>query len=90
MGRYINTDDLLKFAFGKRKGLIHTADIDKVPSAIIFCQDCKHYELDHWERLEQFGGIPLIVAHHICMKWSDGCKTDPNGYCFMGERKDDE
>lgn len=33
MGRLINTDDLMQYAFGNRKGLIHTADIDKVPSA---------------------------------------------------------
>lgn len=51
---------------------------------IIRCRDCKHFELDHWEKV---GDIPLIVAHEICMRWGDGCKTSPNGFCFMAEKK---
>ena len=52
---------------------------------VIRCKDCKHYETDHFEN---FNGIPLIVAHEICMRWGDGCNTSPDGYCFMAERKE--
>lgn len=52
---------------------------------LIPCHECKYFELDHWEKPEQFCGIPMIVAHEICTKWGDGCKTSPDGYCFMAE-----
>lgn len=50
---------------------------------LVRCKDCKHYELDSWANVN---GIPLIVAHHICKRWGEGCKTDENGFCFMGEK----
>ena len=58
--------------------------VDAVP--VIRCKDCKYYETDHFEN---FNGIPLIVAHEICMRWGDGCNTSPDGYCFMAERKEE-
>lgn len=54
--------------------------IDAVP--VIRCKDCKYFNRDHWGRA---GDIPLIVAHCVCTKWGDGCCTDENGYCFLGE-----
>lgn len=66
-------------------------EISKLPSAqpeIIRCKDCKHFELDHFEKVEGFP-VPIIVAHEICMKWSDGCRTSKDGWCFMGERRTD-
>ena len=56
---------------------------------VVRCKDCKYFEYDHVEKLD---GIPLIVAHEICTRWSDGVKTSENGYCFLGERgeADDE
>ena len=62
--------------------------IEPIPSAqpeIIRCKDCKHFEYDH---VENVNGIPLIVAHEICMRWSDGVKTSENGYCFLGKRRE--
>ena len=50
---------------------------------LVRCKDCKHYELDSWASVN---GIPLIVAHQICKRWGEGCKTDENGFCFMGEK----
>ena len=50
---------------------------------VVRCKDCKYYESDVWEKVN---GIPLIVAHQICKRWGDGCKTDDNGFCFMGEK----
>ena len=46
------------------------------------CKDCKYFEYDSWAKVN---GIPLIVAHEICKKWGDGCKTKEDGYCFLFE-----
>lgn len=59
--------------------------VDAVP--IVRCKDCKYFEYDHMEDVEGYP-IPLILAHEICTKWGNGCKTSENGYCFMGERKE--
>ena len=50
---------------------------------IVRCRDCKHFRRDVWEDV---CSVPLIVAHEICVKWGNGCKTSPDGYCFMAER----
>ena len=49
------------------------------------CKDCKFFEYDSIAKVD---GIPLIVAHEICTKWGEGCKTSEHGYCFMLEAKD--
>ena len=54
---------------------------------LIPCHECRFFELDHWEKPKEFGGVPMIVAHEICTRWGGGCKTDPDGYCFMAEPK---
>lgn len=61
----------------------------EVVCELIRCKDCKYFELDHFEKVEGFP-VPIIVAHEICMKWSDGCRTSKDGWCFMGERRTDE
>ena len=53
---------------------------------LIRCKDCKHFESNHFEKV---CGIPLIVAHEICKRWGDGCKTSENGWCFIAERKEE-
>ena len=53
-------------------------------ATIVRCKNCQFFETDAWARVN---GIPLIVAHNICKKWGDGCKTNPDGYCFMGISK---
>lgn len=64
--------------------IAHQPTIDAVP--VIRCKDCKHFESNH---IEKVNGIPLIVAHEICKRWGDGCKTSENGWCFMAERKEE-
>lgn len=61
-------------------------DNEKKPDIVevVRCKDCRYFDLDHFEN---FRGIPLIVAHEICNRWGTGCKTDTNGFCFMGERR---
>ena len=67
--------------------------VDAVP--IIRCKDCKHYERDHFDAVYyptesgEAQKVPLITAHEICTKWGDGCKTAEDGYCFLGERKEE-
>ena len=51
------------------------------------CKDCKHFEYDSVAIVD---GIPLIVAHEICNRWGDGCKTSEDGYCFLFEPKESE
>lgn len=51
------------------------------------CKDCKYFEYDSVAKVD---GIPLIVAHEICSKWGDGCKTKEDGYCFMYEPQESE
>lgn len=53
---------------------------------LVRCRECKYFETDHFENAS---GVPLILAHNICKRWGDGCKTNQNGYCFMAERRDD-
>lgn len=48
------------------------------------CKDCKYFEYDS---VGDVDGVPLIVAHEICKKWGDGCKSNENGYCFLFEPK---
>lgn len=62
--------------------------LETVPSVdaveVVRCKDCIYFELDHWVNVN---GQPLIVAHEVCAAWGGGCKTKPDGYCNMGERK---
>ena len=51
------------------------------------CKDCKYFEYDSVAKVD---GIPLIVAHEICSKWGNGCKTWEDGYCFMFEPQESE
>lgn len=46
------------------------------------CKNCKYFEYDSVAKVD---GVPLIVAHEICNKWGNGCKTNEDGYCFMFE-----
>lgn len=51
------------------------------------CKECKYFEYDSVAKVD---GVPLIVAHEICNKWGDGCKTRENGYCFLFEPQESE
>ena len=51
------------------------------------CKDCKYFEYDSVAKVD---GIPLIIAHEICNRWGDGCKTKEDGYCFLFEPKESE
>jgi hypothetical protein len=78
-----NTDDAPSFAYVCEA-------IDEAPTIatepVCLCKDCLRFERNHWETVN---GIPLIVGHNICNGWGGGCQTDPEGYCFMAERKEE-
>lgn len=67
--------------------------VDAVP--VIKCKDCKYFELDHFDNfcLPTENGevvtVPIITSHEICSRWSDGCKTSEDGYCYLAERKEE-
>lgn len=71
--------------------LIPLGSIDSLPSVnpqkTGMCKDCKFFEYDSVANVD---GIPLIVAHEICSKWGDGCKTREDGYCFLFEPQESE
>lgn len=69
------------------KMLEFVRELPPVQPNIVRCKDCKHFEYAH---VENVNGIPLIVAHEICMRWGDGVKTSENGYCFLAERRQHE
>lgn len=48
------------------------------------CKGCKYFEYNSTAKVD---GIPLIVAHEICSRWGEGCKTKEDGYCFLFEPK---
>lgn len=67
-------------------------EIDKTKDEIegdcvkeIRCRDCKYFEYDS---MANVGGIPIIVAHEICSRWGNGCKTKEDGYCFLFEPRE--
>ena len=51
------------------------------------CKNCKYFEYDSVAKVD---GVPLIVAHEICNKWGDGCKTSEDGYCYLFEPQESE
>ena len=51
------------------------------------CKDCKYFEYDSVAKVD---GIPLIVAHEICSRWGNGCKTREGGYCFLFKPQESE
>lgn len=72
----IATDDICEMARALRLG-------KPLPK----CKDCKYFEYDSVAKVD---GIPLIVAHEICNRWGDGCKTKEDGYCFLFEPQESE
>lgn len=63
------------------------SDIKHAPTVVelVRCKDCKHFELDKPYIIQ---GIP-VLGHECCNAWGDGCKTDPDGYCFLAERREE-
>lgn len=52
---------------------------------IVRCGECIHF---HYDKPYIIQGIP-VLGHEVCDFWGDGCKTNPNGFCSHGERRED-
>ena len=50
------------------------------------CKDCKYFKYDVAAKIDE---LPIIVAHEICMRWGEGCKTKEDGYCFLFEPQEE-
>lgn len=79
--RLIDSDALKEKAFGKRGGLVHTSDIDDMPTVdavqVVRCKDC-----EFWLRDEEHGSNGECEC---------GCNDGwwlPEDYCSCGERRD--
>ena len=55
--------------------------IDAVP--VVRCKDCKWFAYSR-----PYSETPVLMMNLVCFKWGRGCRTDPDGFCFMGERKE--
>jgi hypothetical protein len=64
------------------------ASITIESTELIKCKHCKYYVEDVVN--EVIPGVPIIMGHNMCTKWGNGCKTDPDGYCFMAEKEGEE
>ena len=54
---------------------------------LVRCKDCIYFHL-HKVCYFDDSPVPPLIGNHVCDKWGQGCKTDPDGFCFMGERKE--
>ena len=72
-----------EFKKGRAKGLELSVSIEQ--KDLIQCKDCIYFEYDSYSSID---GIPLIMAHEICNRWGEGCKTNENGWCFLAEPKE--
>ena len=79
--------DVQAYEMGWNDALDAVADfaftVDAEP--VVRCKDCKYF---HYNKAYNIQGFP-IMGSLVCDKWGNGCRTDENGYCFLGERKED-
>lgn len=82
--------------------IIEANDMDSITEGnfafvgtLIHCQECKHYHKNVWGGDIRIGRPydNIIVGHHGCDRWGKGdgkgmAYTSPNGFCFLGERKE--
>lgn len=79
--RLIDGDALKKKAFGKRGGLVHTSDIDAMPTVdavrVVRCKDCVFWLRDKGHSLNGECECACIDGWWL-----------PEEYCACGERRD--
>ena len=60
---------------------------------VIRCRDCRYFEVkDIWENFYADSiEVPILAASDVpvCHRWGDECMTNPDGYCFLGERREE-
>ena len=55
-------------------------------SSVTRCKNCAFFEHNSWGTI---GGVKCIIAHDICTRLGRGCRTNPEGFCHLGEMRDD-
>lgn len=86
MSRYIDADELKKVFSDGYEAFAETLCeiVDAQPTAdvveVVRCQDCIHCA-DDWN-----GNQPMFTCEIAMCNES----VEPNGYCFLGERREDE
>lgn len=78
---------MMSYKDGRKIAEDYCMAIDHSERILGHCRDCKYFEYDSVAKVD---GIPLIVAHEICSKWGNGCKTREDGYCFLFKPKEEE
>lgn len=48
---------------------------------IVRCKECRYYHADDYGYCEAWGDM----FHH----WEENDRVDPDGYCYMGKRRDE-
>ncbi len=81
---YVEATKVCGYTLAESANACLTAIEELKKEPIGYCKDCKYFEYDS---VTKVNGIPIIVAHEICKKWGEGCKTSETGYCFLFESK---
>ena len=75
-------------AKGKEQTCLNAIELLKEQEEVVRCKDCKHFSFkEYWVDIGH--GAKILATDHCptCNKWANGgCKTDPDGYCFLAER----
>ena len=85
--RLVDADALKAKAFGKRGGLIHTSDIDAMPTVdavpVVRCKDCKYWKTGEGvNRSKKVKFCTYPIGRRYARRDED--------FCSRGERKDGE
>lgn len=59
-------------------------DLLKDRVEVVRCRDCRFLVLDQKMNADS---VPVSPAVEVCTKWGSGCKTQLNGFCFLGEKR---
>ena len=79
--RLIDVDALKEKCFGKRGGLIHTSDVDNMPTIeIIRCRDCRY-----WGAYPSSSATPWF---HECYARIARLHTAADEFCSRAERRE--
>lgn len=86
MGVYIELPkEWAKWSFDVRDVHDNVLDANVTDLDLVTCGECIHF---HYDKPYIIQGIP-VLGHEVCDFWGDGCKTNLNGFCSHGERRED-
>ena len=54
---------------------------------LVRCKDCIYFHL-YKVYYSDDASVPPLIGNHVCDKWGQDCRTDPDGFCYMGERRE--